>query len=52
MTDNIKIVEGPIDSLFLNNCLAMGGVDMFFDRVLPEQVTYIFDNEFRETKRL
>ena len=47
MADNIKIVEGPIDSLFLNNCLAMGGADMFFDRVPPEQVTYIFDNEPR-----
>ena len=47
MADNIKIVEGPIDSLFLNNCLAMGGADMFFDKVPPEQVTYIFDNEPR-----
>ena len=47
MADNIKIVEGPIDSLFLNNCLAMGGADMFFDRVPPEQITYIFDNEPR-----
>ena len=47
MADNIKIVEGPIDSLFLDNCLAMGGADMFFDRVSPEQVTYIFDNEPR-----
>ena len=43
MADNIKIVEGPIDSLFLNNCLAMGGADMFFDRVSPEQVTYILN---------
>jgi hypothetical protein len=25
----------------------MGGADMFFDRVPPEQVTYIFDNEPR-----
>ena len=47
LTDNIKIVEGPIDSLFLDNCLAMGGADMFFDRVPPQQVTYIFDNEPR-----
>ena len=47
LTGDIKIVEGPIDSLFLDNCLAMGGADMFFDRVPPEQVTYIFDNEPR-----
>ena len=50
MADNIKIVEGPIDSLFLDNCLAMGGADMFFDRVPPEQVTYIFDNEPRNNE--
>ena len=50
MADNIKIVEGPIDSLFLNNCLAMGGADMYFDRVPPEQVTYIFDNEPRNNE--
>ena len=43
----IHIVEGPIDSLFVDNCLAMGGADLFFDRVPAEQVTYIFDNEPR-----
>jgi len=43
----INIVEGPIDSLFVNNCLAMGGADMFFDRVPANQITYIFDNEPR-----
>jgi len=43
----INIVEGPIDSLFIDNCLAMGGADMFFDRVPAEQITYIFDNEPR-----
>jgi len=41
----INIVEGPIDSLFVDNCLAMGGADMFFDRVPANQITYIFDNE-------
>ena len=47
LTQHINIVEGPIDSLFVDNCLAMGGADMFFDRVPSEQVTYIFDNEPR-----
>jgi hypothetical protein len=44
---HIHIVEGPIDSLFVDNCLAMGGADLFFDRVPNDQVTYIFDNEPR-----
>ena len=50
MADNIFIVEGPIDSLFVDNCIAMGGADMYFDRVPPEQVTYIFDNEPRNNE--
>jgi len=47
LTQHINIVEGPIDSLFVDNCLAMGGADLFFSRVPAEQVTYIFDNEPR-----
>ena len=47
LASHINIVEGPIDSLFVDNCLAMGGADMFFDRVSPDKVTYIFDNEPR-----
>ena len=47
LQEHIHIVEGPIDSLFVNNCLAMGGADMLFDRVPTEQITYIFDNEPR-----
>ena len=44
---HIYIVEGPIDSLFIDNCLAAGGADLFIDRFNPQQVTYIFDNEPR-----
>ena len=42
----INIVEGPIDSLFLDNCLAAAGADLTL-QVPAEQVTYIFDNEPR-----
>jgi predicted RNA-binding Zn-ribbon protein involved in translation (DUF1610 family) len=50
---HIFIVEGPLDSLFLNNCLAVGGAD--FDRPLMiggkliqnDELTIIFDNEPR-----
>jgi len=45
--EHIHIVEGPIDSLFIDNCLAAGGADLFIDRFKPESVTYIFDNEPR-----
>ena len=43
---DIYIVEGPIDSLFIDNCLAAAGADLTL-RVSPDTVTYIFDNEPR-----
>jgi DNA primase len=45
----IKIVEGPLDSLFLDNCLAAAGADLKnIKKSLPEeQITYIYDNEPR-----
>ena len=39
LQEHIYIVEGPIDSMFINNCLA-AGVDLTL-RVLSEQVIYI-----------
>ena len=44
---HINIVEGPLDSLFLDNCLAAAGADLKLSQALPENVTYIFDNEPR-----
>ena len=47
-TQHIHIVEGPIDSLFVDNCLAAGGADLFLKNKIPnDQITYIFDNEPR-----
>jgi hypothetical protein len=47
-TKEIKIVEGPIDSLFIDNCLAAAGADLFLKNKIPnEKITYIFDNEPR-----
>ena len=44
----IYITEGPIDSLFIDNCLAAGGADLFLkNKILNDQITYIFDNEPR-----
>ena len=39
------VVEGPLDSLFIENCLAVGGSD--FDRLGYGDFTVIFDNEPR-----
>ena len=42
----LYVVEGPLDSLFLNNCIAAGGADL----QLPAEnkdVVFIFDNEPR-----
>ena len=44
VTKKIYIVEGPIDSLFLPNSLAVAGADM---EVQIKNAVYIFDNEPR-----
>ena len=47
LQDHIYITEGPIDSLFLDNCIAAGGADLLFEDAPSKQITYIFDNEPR-----
>jgi len=42
----LYIVEGPLDSLFLENCLAAGGADIQLP-VEKKDVVFIFDNEPR-----
>ena len=44
LSRKVYVVEGPIDSLFLDNCLAMAGADF---GNLPEDATIILDNEPR-----
>tara|TARA_S200002703_G_scaffold118768_1_gene104428 strand:- start:288 stop:830 length:543 start_codon:yes stop_codon:yes gene_type:complete len=46
LQEPVTIVEGPIDSMFLNNCLAAAGADLTL-RIEPDNITYIFDNEPR-----
>jgi len=42
------IVEGPIDSLFLDNCAAMAGADVDFSILgNPRNVVVVYDNEPR-----
>jgi hypothetical protein len=44
-TKNIYVVEGPLDSLFLDNCIAIAGSD--FSNFVRLHTTIIFDNEPR-----
>ena len=44
MDKQIYAVEGPLDSLFLDNCIAVGGSDL---NKLESNVIIIFDNEPR-----
>ena len=49
--DHTYLVEGPIDSLFLPNCLAMGGGDLSTSDFLDKsKTTLVFDNEPRNNE--
>jgi len=41
------VVEGPLDSLFVDNCLAVAGADFEHHFPMKENVTIILDNEPR-----
>jgi len=45
----VKIVEGPIDSLFLNNCIASGDANLSIaaNEISSDEKLLIFDNEPR-----
>ncbi len=48
LSQHVFIVEGPIDSLFLPNCIAMAGSHMDKISMLnPSKTTFIYDNEPR-----
>ena len=49
-TERVYVVEGPIDSLFLNNCLAVAGSD--FRDLPPCETTIIMDNEPRSKETI
>jgi len=46
---SIYVVEGPFDSMFLPNCIAMGGgdCDNLYNLIPTENTTMVYDNEPR-----
>jgi hypothetical protein len=44
---HVYVVEGPLDSLFLDNCLAVAGADLDLINSEPSTTTAIYDNEPR-----
>ena len=44
---HIYVVEGPLDSLFLDNCLAVAGADLNLLKLDPKSTTVVYDNEPR-----
>jgi len=51
-SQHILVVEGPIDSLFLDNCIAVAGSSNFAKDIPKENTTIIFDNERRNREIL
>ncbi len=41
------MVEGPFDSTFINNSLAMCGADVALDTLGLQELVYVYDNEPR-----
>ena len=47
----VYIVEGPIDSLFLDNCVAMAGSDVQLEHVADkDKLVVVYDNEPRNAE--
>ena len=49
LNQTVKIVEGPVDSLFLKNCIASGDANLVLcaDAISSDKIVLIFDNESR-----
>jgi len=44
---HVYVVEGPLDSLFIDNCIAVAGADLNLLELNPNSTTVIYDNEPR-----
>ena len=41
------VTEGPFDSLYIDNAIAMAGADIDWDMLEGKEVVFVFDNEKR-----
>lgn len=46
-SEPIRVVEGPLDSLFLNNCIASGDANLLSTLKVIDEPIFIYDNEPR-----
>ena len=46
-SERVYVVEGPFDSTFVNNSLAMCGADVSLDTLGIDELVYVYDNEPR-----
>lgn len=49
LSEPVRIVEGPVDSLFVKNCIASGDANLVLcaDAISSDKIVLIFDNEPR-----
>lgn len=54
LSEPVKIVEGPLDSLFLDNCVASGDANLLSvaKKIKSDKIILIFDNEKRNKEIL
>ena len=50
--DQVYITEGPIDSLFVDNCLAAAGADLILKNKIKTKKSHIYLITNQETKKL
>jgi len=47
LSDKVYVVEGPIDSMFIPNCIAMAGSSSIRTNLTPHKTVMVYDNEPR-----
>jgi hypothetical protein len=50
LTEPVYVVEGPIDSLFVDNGIAMAGSDVILSEIGAKEIVVVMDNEPRNVQ--